>query len=213
MFVQDINDEPPTFDLSIYSVDVCSDAPQDTQLVQPVAVDKDSGANAQLEYSLEVSVNLILLQSLLRTFYEECIIVHLFVCCLFQGDNWALFDINPSTGLVTLSRGVDFNDLVTGSFSLRVLASDGGQSALTGSAELRLRVLNCTTRGFFFLQPYNYYQINELVDTFVGGVRTLSVPIVPTTTQGVEFYPDFPQNPFTVETGSVSFSRSFYVHA
>lgn len=50
----DFNDQRPTFDNLVYYTDVCvSDASSSTQLMQPVAIDGDSGSNAELTYSLE----------------------------------------------------------------------------------------------------------------------------------------------------------------
>lgn len=53
--IGDFNDEAPTFDLSIYTVDICHDAMSDQYLVQPVAIDRDSGSNAEITYSLQAS--------------------------------------------------------------------------------------------------------------------------------------------------------------
>ncbi len=53
--VQDFNDEPPSFDLAVYTVDICiANASAGTYLVQPVAIDRDSGRNSQLTYALQV---------------------------------------------------------------------------------------------------------------------------------------------------------------
>ncbi len=54
IIVQDFNDEPPTFDLPLYAVDVCQTGMSGTSLVKPVAVDRDSGVNAELSYNLQV---------------------------------------------------------------------------------------------------------------------------------------------------------------
>ena len=53
--VQDFNDEPPVFDLPLYTVDVCETALAGQELVRPVATDRDSGRNALLRYRLDVS--------------------------------------------------------------------------------------------------------------------------------------------------------------
>lgn len=51
--IGDFNDESPEFDQNLYVTDVCYEAaPLDTDLVQPVATDRDSGANAVLKYFL-----------------------------------------------------------------------------------------------------------------------------------------------------------------
>lgn len=51
--IRDFNDEMPMFDQATYTVDVCyGSANLGTDLVQPVATDKDAGRNAALTYSL-----------------------------------------------------------------------------------------------------------------------------------------------------------------
>lgn len=51
--VADFNDESPTFDQDTYRTDVClNTASTGTDLVQPVASDRDSGSNAELLYTL-----------------------------------------------------------------------------------------------------------------------------------------------------------------
>ena len=53
--VLDFNDEVPRFDLAEYAIDVCHTATAGEPLVQPVATDSDSEANALLTYSIQVN--------------------------------------------------------------------------------------------------------------------------------------------------------------
>ncbi len=72
IIVQDFNDEPPTFDLPLYAVDVCHmNGLAGTSLVKPVAVDRDSGINAQINYIILVR---ILMCTLLLTFSNQCVL-------------------------------------------------------------------------------------------------------------------------------------------
>ena len=54
--VLDFNDEAPRFDVAEYVVDVCDTEVAGQPVVQPIATDLDSGANADLTYTLQVSV-------------------------------------------------------------------------------------------------------------------------------------------------------------
>ena len=53
VYVTDFNDEFPTFDFEMYRTDICHSQLVDEVFVQPVAIDRDSGANSQLTYSLQ----------------------------------------------------------------------------------------------------------------------------------------------------------------
>lgn len=55
VYVTDFNDEFPLFDFSSYRTDLCHTHPPDDVFMHPVAIDRDSGSNAQLTYSLDVS--------------------------------------------------------------------------------------------------------------------------------------------------------------
>ena len=52
--VEDVNDEAPRFDLPVYQVDIFDDYTTGRALLQPVAIDRDSGTNADITYTLEV---------------------------------------------------------------------------------------------------------------------------------------------------------------
>lgn len=54
VYVLDFNDEFPLFDFSTYRTDLCHIHSPNEVFMQPVAIDMDSGSNAQLTYSLEV---------------------------------------------------------------------------------------------------------------------------------------------------------------
>lgn len=55
VYVLDFNDEFPLFDFSTYRTDLCHTHSPNEVFMQPVAIDMDSGSNAQLTYSLEQS--------------------------------------------------------------------------------------------------------------------------------------------------------------
>ena len=57
--VDDFNDVAPQFDLTRYEVDIFDDYVANTVLMQPVAIDRDSGVNGEIIYSLRVSYSVM----------------------------------------------------------------------------------------------------------------------------------------------------------
>ena len=88
IFVVDFNDEVPTFDLPRYQVDINDSYSTGDVILQPVAIDRDSGRNAELIYFLEVGNLKMALtyrnnQDVLN---QQFICVHIFpVCLLYTG--------------------------------------------------------------------------------------------------------------------------------
>ena len=114
-----------------------------------------------------------------------------------QGDAWSLFTIGSSSGLVTLQRDVDSLDLSVGLYQLTVVATDDGDTPLSGSTQLRLRVLNCTARQFYFASTYNYLEIEEGSNQFLSPTPTALPEIqVIGNPLASSFSPDYLDNPF-----------------
>lgn len=113
-------------------------------------------------------------------------------------EQWALFTVNSTTGLISLSRNIDDRDVINGRHEFSIIATDDGDTSLSGSARVIIRVLNCTERQFTFSDPYFYFEIREGETQFTDG-RTGQV-IGPTPApETAAFYPvDFPQNPFSI---------------
>jgi len=55
--IQDVNDNSPEFDVTLYSADILLDMPVGGLVTSVSATDRDSGLNARLTYSLDTSVN------------------------------------------------------------------------------------------------------------------------------------------------------------
>ena len=113
-------------------------------------------------------------------------------------EQWALFAVNSTTGLISLSRDVDDLDVINERHEFNIIATDDGDTSLSGSARVVIRVLNCTERQFTFSESYFYFEIREGETQFTDG-RTGQV-IGPTPApETAAFYPvDFPQNPFSI---------------
>ncbi|XP_031561240.1 protein dachsous-like [Actinia tenebrosa] len=76
--VDDVNDNAPAFEKSIYRVNIREDAPRQSSVVVVKATDADLGANAAVRYQI------------------------------VSGNTQGLFSINPSSGLITTSGFLDY---------------------------------------------------------------------------------------------------------
>ncbi|XP_078532937.1 protocadherin Fat 4 [Lissotriton helveticus] len=103
--VQDVNDNPPRFELPHYRVEVAEDAAPGSSLLLVSASDPDEGSNADVRYELA----------------EE------------GGGGGGPFALDPVSGVLTLRESLDFEAQRQYSLSLR--ATDRGSPPLTGRAE------------------------------------------------------------------------------
>lgn len=86
-----------------------------------------------------------------------------------------------------------------------VTATDNGDTPLSGSARVVVRVLNCTEREFFYSMPHFYFEMRENGNQFTDG-RTGQVIGASFSPDVAEFYPmDFPQNPFSINLNVKTF--------
>ena len=69
VYVTDFNDEFPLFDFSTYRTDICHSLSPNVVFMQPVAFDRDSGSNAHLTYSLDVSPHAVV-----TTGHRHCVV-------------------------------------------------------------------------------------------------------------------------------------------
>lgn len=103
----DVNDVTPEYPLESYTYSIPENFPSLSSLTpSPIAVDTDLGSNAELEYCLKP----------LPSFEQP-------------------FQVDPSTGIVTLDGTLDRETLST--YTLTLLAFDQGILSRTGSTELR----------------------------------------------------------------------------
>lgn len=162
--VQDFNDQPPIFDQSLYSTDVCyNGVVSGMDLVQPVATDGDSGRNAVLLY------------------------------CLINSPS--LFTVDVRTGRISLAETPSVADIER--HIVTVIAEDSGDTPLSGSAMVAIRILNCTEQDFYFTTPFRYLEIEEGENSFTDGSGFLEIELS-RVAQVVVFSPlDLPSNPFT----------------
>ena len=115
-----------------------------------------------------------------------------------QNEIWALSTVDRSTGLISLNRDIDDLDVSVARYEFTIVATDGGDTPLSGSATIVIRVLNCTQQEFVYSTPYFYFEIREGTNSFTDG-RTGQVIGPARSPERATFYPvDFPGNPFIV---------------
>ena len=112
---------------------------------------------------------------------------------------WGLFLVDSASGLISLRRDVDDLDVTNEQHEFTIIATDSGDTPLSGSATVVVRVLNCTDQEFYYNSPYHYFEINEGSTQFLNG-QTGQVLQSSQPPQDAVFYPvDFPQNPFDID--------------
>ncbi|KAI1297890.1 Cadherin-87A [Halotydeus destructor] len=133
--IRDSNDNNPIFERSVYTASVSETAPQGTFVEQVHATDADSGQNAAIEYRIQ------------RGAFDE-------------------FTINPDTGVVSVSTigrtRLDFDR--RSQYEIEIVAIDKGLPPRTGSAILKVTVMNHNDKSPYFLPTTQRTQVNENAD-------------------------------------------------
>lgn len=110
--VSDVNDNAPTFDFSRYTVAVSEGSPVGTDVITMTATDLDLGSNGEINYRIDRS----------------------------NSDPDVYFVINPSTGVISLNKRLDY-ELAT-QHKIVVEALDTGNEPQIGSTVVIVTVLN-----------------------------------------------------------------------
>ncbi|XP_041800727.1 protocadherin alpha-3-like [Chelmon rostratus] len=111
--VLDINDNAPVFTKDVYSVMLDENAPVGTTVIQVNATDLDEGPNGEVVYSFPNSIN----QRLLK-----------------------LFDINPSTGEITVKGLIDYEE--KDKYEIEIQVSDKGFAPLTTEKSVIIKIVD-----------------------------------------------------------------------
>ena len=106
--ISDDNDNPPLFDPDLMSIPLREDTDIGTEVAVAMATDADVGVSGVITYSLE-----------------------------FDGSE-QLFSINPTSGVITLVRGLDYELEQTHMFT--VVATDSGTNPLNGTLDVTIVV-------------------------------------------------------------------------
>ncbi|XP_060935135.1 protocadherin alpha-6-like [Limanda limanda] len=111
--VLDVNDNGPVFSQEVYSVMLNENAAVGTTVLQVNASDLDEGPNGDVVYSFSNSVN--------RKFFK-------------------LFEINPSTGEITVKGLIDFED--KDKYEIEIQASDKGLAPLATQKSVIIKIVD-----------------------------------------------------------------------
>ncbi|KAF0039348.1 hypothetical protein F2P81_007583 [Scophthalmus maximus] len=111
--VLDVNDNAPVFSADVYSVMIDENVPVDTIVIQVNATDLDEGPNGDVIYSFSNSVS----QRLLN-----------------------LFDINPSTGEITVKGLIDYEE--KDKYEIEIQASDKGLPHLSTQKSVIIKIVD-----------------------------------------------------------------------
>ncbi|XP_070819188.1 protocadherin alpha-8-like isoform X13 [Chaetodon trifascialis] len=111
--VLDINDNAPVFSQDVYSVMLSENAPVGTTVVQVNATDLDDGTNGEVVYSFSSIVNNRLLK---------------------------LFDIDPSTGEISVKGLIDFEE--KDRYEIEIQASDKGFAPLATQKSVIIKIVD-----------------------------------------------------------------------
>ncbi len=141
--LQDVNDNPPVFQQSLYTRVINASLPLNSIVTVPSASDRDSGNNGRITYS-------------------------------FEGQSVSLgFALNPTSGEITVSNST----LIPGDYYLTIVASDGGDPAMTGSATIFIAVIPVVPTVIEFTQQIYDFQVleNGPPDTLIGTIQAVDV--------------------------------------
>ncbi|KAJ8985393.1 hypothetical protein NQ317_007551 [Molorchus minor] len=142
--VQDVNDNPPVFERTEYSLSVLESLPVNSQILQLTAIDADTGNNARITYRL-LSSNIS-----------------------DDSDIKDIFGIFPNSGWLYLRGNLDRE--TKDHYNLVVAASDNGTPSETATTKVTIEVLDANDNDPVFLKDSYEFVIEENLrrGTFVG---------------------------------------------
>ncbi|XP_067261327.1 protocadherin-23 isoform X2 [Chanodichthys erythropterus] len=132
--ITDVNDNPPVFDQNNYEESIPEDVHEGTALFRVKAMDRDLGGDSGIIYSI------------------------------VQSEQEHLFNIDPTSGLITTSAGLDHERETELRFL--VVASDGGSPSLSSTATVTIHVVDVNDNNPIFQQQF--YNVTVKEHTAVG---------------------------------------------
>ncbi|XP_015453469.1 LOW QUALITY PROTEIN: protocadherin alpha-2-like, partial [Pteropus alecto] len=111
--VLDVNDNEPTFDQSVYKVQLLENAANGTLVIRLNSTDADEGSNSEIVYSFSSDV-----PSTIKT----------------------KFKIDPSTGDIRTKGHLDYEE--TKSYEIQVIAYDNGTPSMSGHCKISVKLVD-----------------------------------------------------------------------
>ncbi|XP_053734790.1 protocadherin alpha-C2-like isoform X1 [Synchiropus splendidus] len=109
--VSDTNDNAPTFDKSVYNINMMENSPLGSLVIHLKATDLDEGSNSELTYSYS----------------------------LYTPDKTQkTFNLNPSTGEITVKEMLNYEDFRI--YDMEVIATDKGVNSLSGQCTIKIMI-------------------------------------------------------------------------
>ncbi|XP_029960080.1 protocadherin alpha-C2-like [Salarias fasciatus] len=109
--VLDTNDNPPTFEKSMYSVKILENSPIGSLVIDLDAKDLDEGANSEITYTYSLYT---------------------------QERTQETFNLNPTTGEITVKGMLNYEDFKI--YDMEVIATDKGTNSLSGQCTIKIVV-------------------------------------------------------------------------
>ncbi|XP_048576411.1 uncharacterized protein LOC116615378 isoform X2 [Nematostella vectensis] len=131
--IEDINDNYPEFNASVYSVNISEDTSIGTQVLSVYASDKDLGSNAHVQYFIIASAN---------------------------DDIKRVFDVNKTTGAISTTSNLDFES-ANNRFQFQVEARDNGKPALYSRTTVEIMVTDVNDNRPVFVGLPRDISVNE----------------------------------------------------
>ncbi|KAM9795693.1 protocadherin beta-16-like [Neosynchiropus ocellatus] len=109
--VSDTNDNAPTFDKSVYNINMMENSPLGSLVIHLKATDLDEGSNSELTYSYSLYT---------------------------PEKTQKTFNLNPSTGEITVKEMLNYEDFRI--YDMEVIATDRGVSSLSGQCTIKILI-------------------------------------------------------------------------
>ncbi|KAM8847891.1 protocadherin beta-16-like [Synchiropus picturatus] len=109
--VSDTNDNAPTFDKSVYNINMMENSPLGSLVIHLKATDLDEGSNSDLTYSYSLYT---------------------------PEKTQKTFNLNPSTGEITVKEMLNYEDFRI--YDMEVIATDKGINSLSGQCTIKIMI-------------------------------------------------------------------------
>ncbi|XP_051541220.1 protocadherin Fat 3-like [Myxocyprinus asiaticus] len=142
--LEDVNDHPPFFTRTIYNSMVLESAPPGTSALQVIALDRDSGRNGEIIYSIEA------------------------------GNTGGIFGIDPLSGIISVARELDLITVGFYTLTVRATDGGTPSLSTTTTARITISLSDLSSPKFTQLDYQAEITENVAVGTFVIMISAIS---------------------------------------